>query len=150
MLSQPRQQVGSLCEVKPTGQWRVDGGHEVGIEHVNVEMDPETRTDACDPLERFPGDARDSGTFGSGIWYIQHSERRKRRVAILRLSVITAADVHDMLTTDQRIIPGQMRQGQIGSPDGQGQVHAAGRVRCRFGERREVGVCVDVDQANRS
>ena len=67
--------------------------------------------------------------------------------AVLGLAVIAPPDVGEMLSAQERLLPGQVRERTPGSSDGERQAHAARRPRRRLFERREVGVRVDVCQS---
>src|SRR5215467_7023858 len=56
VLDEGAQQLRCLGEAEPAGQGRVDGGHEAGVEHVDVEVNPKARADRRDPAEGLPGD----------------------------------------------------------------------------------------------
>src|SRR5690606_41377408 len=74
--------------------------------------------------------------------------RRSESPLSIRIVIVTGADQRNVAPAHERSIAIQPCKRRIASTDSHAQAHARGGPRYRFGRRVEVGVCVDVREAD--
>ena len=131
---------------------RPDRGHDLGVEHVGVDEDPEpvtssraTRSRRSTPCRRAP--PRRGGPVGRDgrPWEVEDARDGERLVAV-RLALVSPPDQRDVLSADERAATGEPRERRVAPADCEGKAHARHRPGHRFLRAREVGVPVDVGE----
>lgn len=149
MTRQRRDEGCDRVDPGPPRLRRVDGGHHVRIEDVRVQVDPEA-------VEPGPGDAvehrrRERGRIAirqAIARQIQNPRGRERRVTVVRLPLVPASDQRDVSGVDQRLRAGEPGERRAAVSDAEREAHAGGRTGERLLRRGEVGMAVDVGEAD--
>ena len=153
VVDQGREQRGQLVDVGTARLGRPDRGHDLGVEHVGVDVDPEpahvARGDTVENGRCRLGERgrTDGGPVGRDRCPGQVEDARDReRLVAVPLALVAPPDQRDVLTAHERHGTGQPRELRVTAAHGEGEAHARDRPGHRFLRAREIGVPVDIDE----
>ena len=150
---QRREQRGQLVDVGTARLGRPDRGHDLGVEDVGVDVDPEpahvARGDTVENGRCRLGERgrTDGGPNGRDRCPGQVANTRDgERLVAVPLALVAPPDQCDVLTAHERHRTCQPRELCVAAPHGESEAHARDRPSHRFFRAREIGVPVDIDE----